>query len=144
MAREIIMGRWLAIDWGEKYIGLAISDPLGIISQGLGVFENRGKKEFLNLIKKILNDYSIKGFVLGLPISLKGEETQRTLQIKKIGLILEKNFSLPVYFVDERFSTIEAEKVLIQGNVRREKRKIIKNQQSAIIILNKFLAQISS
>ncbi|MEN2984339.1 MAG: Holliday junction resolvase RuvX [Dictyoglomaceae bacterium] len=138
------MGRWLAIDWGEKYIGLAISDPLGIISQGLGVFENKGKKEFLNLIKKIINDYSIKGFVLGLPISLKGEETQRTLQIKKIGLILEKNFSLPVYFVDERFSTIEAEKVLIQGNVRRDKRKIIKNQQSAIIILNKFLAQISS
>ncbi|MCX7846188.1 MAG: Holliday junction resolvase RuvX [Dictyoglomaceae bacterium] len=144
MVTAMIMGRWLAIDWGEKYIGLAISDPLGIISQGLGVFENKGKKEFLNLIMKITKDYSIRGFVLGLPISLKGEETQRSLQIKKIGMLLEKNFSLPVHFVDERFSTIEAEKVLIQGNVKRNKRKIIKNQQSAIIILNKFLTKLSS
>ncbi len=144
MDKNIIMGRWLAIDWGEKYIGLAISDPLGVIPQGLGVFANKGKKEFLELIEKIIKDYSIKGFVIGLPISLKGEETQRSTEVKKIGIILEKIFSLPVYFVDERFSTIEAERILIQGDVKRGKRKIIRNQQSAIIILAKFLSQFSS
>ncbi len=144
MDKKIIMGRWLAIDWGEKYIGLAISDPLGIIPQGLGVFENKGRKEFLELIKKIINNYSIRGFVLGLPISLKGKDTQRSLKIKKIGMILERNFSLPVYFIDERFSTAEVERILIQGDVKRDRRKIIKNQQSAIIILNKFLTQLSS
>lgn len=141
---NVIMGRWLAIDWGEKYIGLAISDPLGMIPQGLGVFVNKGKKEFLELIKTIIKDYSIKGFVIGLPLSLKGEETQRSIEVKKIGVILEKFFSLPVYFVDERFSTIEAERILIQGNVKRDKRKILINQQSAIIILDKFLSQFSS
>ncbi len=141
---NVIMGRWLAIDWGEKYIGLAISDPLGMIPQGVGVFVNKGKKEFLELIKTIIKDYSIKGFVIGLPLSLKGEETQRSIEVKKIGVILEKFFSLPVYFVDERFSTIEAERILIQGNVKRDKRKILINQQSAIIILDKFLSQFSS
>lgn len=144
MDKNVIMGRWLAIDWGEKYIGLAISDPLGMIPQGLGVFVNKGKKEFLELIKTIIKNYSIKGFVIGLPLSLKGEETKRSIEVKKIGVILKKFFSLPVYFVDERFSTIEAERILIQGDVKRDKRKILINQQSAIIILDKFLSQFSS
>lgn len=138
------MGRWLAIDWGEKYIGLAISDPLGIIPQGVGVFEYKGKKEFLSLIEKVIKNYMVEGFVIGLPISLKGKETKRSLQVRKIGELLKKNFSLPIHYVDERFTTLEAERILIEGDVRREKRKIIKNQQSAVIILDKFLTQLSS
>ncbi|MGB9857086.1 MAG: Holliday junction resolvase RuvX [Dictyoglomaceae bacterium] len=138
------MGRWLAIDWGEKYIGLAISDPLGIIPQGLGVFEYKSKKEFLSLIEKVIKNYEVKGFVIGLPISLKGRETERSLQVRKIGKLLREKFSLPVYYMDERFTSLEAERILIEGNVRREKRKIIKNQQSAMIILDKFLSQLSS
>jgi len=137
----IKMGRWLAIDWGEKYIGLAISDPLGIVPQGLGVIEYKGKREFLIYMKKLINEYTIKGIVIGLPISLKGKETKRCLEIQKIANLLNQNLSLPVYFVDERFTTLEVERILIEGNVKREKRKIIKNQQSAILILNKFLAR---
>jgi len=135
------MGRWLAIDWGEKYIGFAISDPLGIVPQGLGVIEYKGKREFLIYMKKLINEYTIKGIVIGLPISLKGKETKRCLEIQKIANLLNQNLSLPVYFVDERFTTLEVERILIEGNVKREKRKIIKNQQSAILILNKFLAR---
>ncbi|PMQ01414.1 MAG: Holliday junction resolvase RuvX [Dictyoglomus sp. NZ13-RE01] len=134
------MGRWLAIDWGEKYIGLAISDPLGVIPQGLGVLEINGEKDFLNKIENIINEYEIKGIVLGLPISLKGEENEKTIKIKKLGEKLNKLFSIPVYYVDERFTTMEAEKLLIEGNVRREKRKIVRNKQSAILILDKFLS----
>lgn len=137
------MSRFLSIDWGEKYIGLAISDPLGLIAQGLDVWEKRGDKEFIERLKILIEEYSIAGIVLGYPISLKGHENDKTKRIKEIADMIKNSLNVPVYLVDERFSTMEAEKVLLDANVKRKDRKILKNKQAAVIILQKFLSSYS-
>lgn len=137
------MSRFLSIDWGEKYIGLAISDPLGIIAQGLDVWEKKDDKEFVERLKFLVNEYKVVGIVLGYPISLRGHENEKTKRVREIADLIEKLLNIPVYFVDERFSTIEAEKVLLNADVKRKDRKMLKNKQAAVIILQKFLSSYS-
>jgi len=136
------MSRYLGIDWGEKYIGLAISDPLGVIAQGLDVIEFKNEKSFFEYLKDILQKYDIKGIVIGYPISLRGHENEKTEKIKELSKKIEEKFKIKTYLIDERFTTMEVEKVLIEANVKRKDRKIIKNKQSAIIILQKFLSSL--
>lgn len=134
------MSRFLSIDWGEKYIGLAISDPMGLIAQGLDVWEKKGDKEFIERLKILIKDYNIVGIVLGYPISLRGHENDKTKRIREVADMIKNLLNIPVYLVDERFSTMEAEKVLLEANVKRKDRKMLKNKQAAIIILQKFLS----
>ncbi|HOJ93037.1 MAG TPA: Holliday junction resolvase RuvX [Dictyoglomaceae bacterium] len=137
------MSRFIAIDWGEKYIGLAISDPLGIIAQGLDVWEREDDDIFLKKLSELIEKYDVKGIVIGFPISLKGHENEKTEKVKKIAKKIKDSLKIPVFLEDERFTTIEAEKILIDGNMRRDKRKIIKNKQAAVIILEKFLSSVN-
>ncbi len=137
------MGRLLAIDWGEKYIGLALSDPLKVIAQGLDVWERLEDKDFIERLRNLVKEYNIEGIVFGYPISLKGHENKRTKEIEEVARHIKEELKIPVFFIDERFSTIEAEKILLEANVKRKARKILKNKQAAIIILQKFLASYS-
>ncbi len=135
--------RILAIDWGEKYIGLAISDPLRIIAQGLDVWEIKDEEDFINRLKKLIESYKVNEIVLGYPISLRGHGNEKTKKIQCIAERIKNAVNLPIKFIDERFSTMEAERVLLEGNIKRRDRKLLKNKQAAVIILQKYLDSLS-
>jgi putative Holliday junction resolvase len=126
--------RVLGIDFGEKRIGLAISDGLGITAQPLAVVSN------IQGIKQVLAERDdVHKIVVGLPKNLKGEigpQAQKTLVFVEE---LKKETGLPVLTWDERFSTGQAEKVLIEAGLSRKKRKSVVDKSAAALILQSYL-----
>ena len=134
--------RYLGLDLGTKTIGLAISDKTGLIATSYKVLHHDNKPEdCLEELKTIINDLEVEGLVLGLPKNMNntlGPASERSLQFKEL---LEKNFALPVYLVDERLSTVEAEKILLMGDKSRKKRKKVIDNVASALILDTFLKE---
>src|SRR4051812_46290819 len=102
-------GRLLAIDYGEKRIGLAISDPSGIIASPAGVIVRRpGKRPPIAEIIRRAEALEAKGFVVGLPLDGNGDDTPRSLETRRISAELTKRTGLPSELIDERYSTAAA------------------------------------
>src|SRR5690349_1490513 len=102
-------GRLLAIDYGERRIGLAISDPTRTIASPAGVIVRRaGKRPPIAEIVRRAEEHGACAFVLGLPLDDKGEETPRSSEVRQIGGELARRTGLPVSFVDERYTTAAA------------------------------------
>lgn len=129
--------RIIGIDYGQKRIGLAMSDPLGITSQPLPFLPN-DKQTFTNL-KKLVEENQVQEIVIGLPINMKGLPTEMTKEVEKFSKDLEAYVSVPIILQDERLSTMESEKLLIEANVSRDKRKEVRDSMSASIILQDYL-----
>ncbi len=129
--------RILGIDYGQKRIGLAMSDPLKITSQPMPFLAN-DKNMWANL-KKFIQDNEISEIVIGLPITMKGTNSEMTVEVEKFSKELESIVSIPIILQDERLSTMESEKFLISANVSREKRKLVRDSMAACIILQDFL-----
>ena len=101
--------RVLAIDWGDRRIGLAVSDPTGTIASPAGFISRRaGKRPPLAEIVRRASELEARAFVLGLPLDQQGEDTARALEVRGIAVELEKRTGLPVRLVDERFTTAAA------------------------------------
>ena len=133
-------GKFLAIDYGEKRIGLAISDEMNLIALPLVQFDNKGTKNLLIELTKYIQDDKIQGIVWGIPLSLSGEERSLTEKIRRIALELKEVLKLSVYFVDERFSSREVSRDLIKrADKSRAKRKKILDMLAASKILQTFL-----
>ncbi|MBE3571114.1 MAG: Holliday junction resolvase RuvX [Bacillales bacterium] len=133
--------RTMGLDVGSKTVGVAISDELGWTAQGIEtikVDEEKGDLGFGRL-KELIEDYQVDKIVVGLPknmnntIGPRGEASQR--YAKK----LEKEFSLPVVLWDERLSTMAAERVLLEADVSRKKRKKVIDKMAAVMILQGYL-----
>jgi putative Holliday junction resolvase len=102
-------GRWLAVDWGERRIGLAISDPSGIIASPAGVIERRrGKRPPIAELVRRVTSLEARGIVIGLPLDGEGEETPRSMECRRVALELARRTSLPVALLDERYTTAAA------------------------------------
>ncbi|HET7189071.1 MAG TPA: Holliday junction resolvase RuvX [Gemmatimonadaceae bacterium] len=102
-------GRWLAIDWGERRIGLAISDPTGTIASPAGVIERRiGKRAPVAELVRRSVSLEARGIVMGLPLDGEGEDTVRSLECRRVAAELARRTTLPVALVDERFTTAAA------------------------------------
>lgn len=100
------LGRYLAVDYGEKRVGLAISDPLGIIASPAGFIARRaGKRPPVAEIIRRATALEARGFVLGLPLDQNGDETPWTREVRSVGTELGKRTGLPVRYVDERYTT---------------------------------------
>ena len=131
--------RILGIDHGDKRIGLAVSDPLQITAQPLGVYhvtnEEADKKYFTQLIA----DYKIEKIVLGLPLRMDGTSGTRVEITKTFAKWLEGFLDTPIIFWDERLTTKQAMDVLIQQNVKGKAKKNFKDQISAVIILSGYM-----
>ena len=129
----------MGIDYGDKRIGVALSDLLCIISSPYEVFINKGEEESLKHLDKIIKENDVDEIAMGLPLNMDGSEGERARLHREFGQKLSDFSSVTVHFVDERLTSAEAEEILISSGVRREKRKELIDKLSAQIILQTFI-----
>ncbi|MGN0513738.1 MAG: Holliday junction resolvase RuvX [Lachnospiraceae bacterium] len=134
--------RILGLDYGSKTVGVAVSDPLLVTAQAVEVIERKEENKLRQTyarIEAICLEYEVDKIVLGYPKNLNntvGDRAQRTLEFKEA---LERRTCLPVIMWDERYTTVEAERVLQESGVRRENRKKYIDKIAAVFILQSYL-----
>ena len=133
--------RILAIDLGEKRIGLAISDALGITAQGLPTIQIKNEQEICPKIIEIIKERNVGRVVIGLPKNMNGTLGPQAKKAEKCAQKLRQLSNLPVDFEDERLSTARAEQVLLEADTSRAKRKKVVDKLAAVIILQSYLAR---
>lgn len=132
--------RKIALDIGDVRIGIATSDPMGIIASGYQTYTRTADfDKDLQYIAKLAKDMGCDTFVLGLPINMDGSEGERVLKSRDFGEKLKQYSDLKIVYQDERWSTVSAEKMLIETGMRREKRKTVVDKVAATIILQSYL-----
>ena len=134
--------RIMGLDYGSKTVGVAISDSLLLTAQGIETIERKEENKLrktLARIEALVKEYEVEKIVLGLPLNMNdtiGERAEKTLEFKAM---LERRTGLEVILWDERLTTIEAEQILIESNVRREDRKKYIDKIAAGFILQGYL-----
>jgi putative Holliday junction resolvase len=132
--------RTLGLDVGTHTVGIAVSDPLGMIAQPVETLRRTGRKKDVAHIVAIALDREVGQSVGGLPIRQDGTEGDSAREARRMGAAIEEALeSVPVIYEDERYTTAQAERALISGNVRRKKRKGLIDQVAAVLILQSFL-----
>ena len=132
-------GRIMGLDIGDKTIGVAVSDIMGLTAQGVTTIKRVGKKKDIEEIKKIIAERQVNKIVSGLPKNMNGTVGAQGEKVQKFCELLKAETNLPIEFWDERLSTVAAERSLIEGNVRREDRKKVIDMLAAVIILQGYL-----
>ena len=134
--------RVLGLDYGSKTVGVAVSDPLGLTAQGVETVwrkqENKLRRT-LARIEEIISEYQVTEIVLGYPKNMNntvGERAEKSLEFKEM---LERRTGLEVIMWDERLTTVEANRTLMEASVRRENRKQYLDQVAAVFILQGYL-----
>lgn len=139
------MKRKIGLDVGDKTVGIALSDTLGITAQGLMTLERVGIRKDCGKILDLVKEYDCDTIVIGLNINLDGSDSIQTEKVREFKTMLENKMrstamkGIDVVFQDERFTTVMAERVLIDAGVRREDRKKVIDKQAAVIILQSYL-----
>ena len=129
--------RALAIDPGTKRLGLAVSDELGLTAQGLDTYELAGEDAFIAFLKDLQMRYNIEVIVLGEPRSMSGGEIEGTERSRELARLIERELDMRVILVDERMTSLEAERVLKQAGRIREAGKI--DRLAAVLLLQGYL-----
>lgn len=134
--------RVMGLDYGSKTVGVAISDPLGITAQGIEIIHRKAEnklRQTLARIEELAKEYEVDRLVLGFPKNMNntiGDRAEKSLEFKEM---LERRTGLPVVMWDERLTTVEAERTLIESKVRREDRKKYVDKIAAVFILQGYL-----
>ena len=132
--------RILALDVGDKRIGVAVSDPFGFSGTPIGTFLNN--KDFFKNLEEIIKQYKPVKIVIGLPLTLSGEEGQQAKKTKNFAKKLQKYFpEIPIEFEDERFTTDIAEERLSAVLKSKKKKKQKLDSISAVVILESYLSK---
>ena len=131
--------RKMGVDYGDKRIGIALSDALCIISSPYEVYQNVGEEDALNHLNQLIKEYDVDAVAMGLPLNMDGTEGERAIIHRQFGEKLEKLSNVKVHFIDERLTSAEAEDILISSGVRREKRKELIDKIAAQIILQNYI-----
>ncbi|HHT9130173.1 MAG TPA: Holliday junction resolvase RuvX [Candidatus Brocadiaceae bacterium] len=134
--------RIIGIDYGEKRIGIAISDPLGITAQGLPTIERTNIQEDLQKILNIIREKEVGEIVVGLPKHMNNSLGEKAQEVLAFVDLLKKHSNLPVSTIDERLSTVRAQRALLEGNLSRKKRKDRVDMIAAQLILQDYLDRI--
>ncbi len=133
------MDRVLGLDVGDKTIGVAVSDGLGITAQGVTTIRRQSFDKDFAALEKIIEEYEAARIVIGLPKMMDGTEAVQSGKVREFAAKIEKRFELPITFVDERLSTALVQKMMIEGGVRREKRREVVDMLAAQIILQSYI-----
>ena len=134
--------RVLGIDYGERRVGLALSDPTGTIASPLPTLTRRARKRPpLSALEELARDHDVGAVVLGLPLTLAGHESDWTREIRDVGDALAKRLGVPVHYVDERLTSVMAERAVRSlGLPKREREKKARiDAAAAILILQRWL-----
>lgn len=131
--------RILGLDIGEKRIGIALSDPLGWIAQSLKTLERKSIKNDVEEIIKIINDYQVEKVVVGLPKNMNGTLGESGQKVVNFCEKLLDKINIELIYEDERLTTMAAEKVLIDADLSRKKRKGVIDSLAATFILQTYL-----
>ncbi|MFN4218539.1 MAG: Holliday junction resolvase RuvX [Candidatus Bipolaricaulia bacterium] len=134
------MARILGIDFGAKRLGLAISDESYTLASPLAVYERTDQEHDLKFLSNLISQYQITEIVLGLPLNMDGSLSKKAQQVLEFKRLLEEHLKLPVVTFDERLTTAEAERVLLQANMSRRKRKQRRDALAAVLILQGYLS----
>lgn len=134
------MKRILAIDFGEKRVGFAISDALRLTAQPLCVYKRTTLEKDIEYIKTLIEDYNVDKVVFGLPLNLNGTESKISELCREFANIVHEETDIKVEFYDERMTTSVVERMLIEdADLSRAKRKKIKDTLTATLILQGYL-----
>ena len=131
--------RKLGLDFGDKKIGVAVSDALGITAQGKGYISRTDLKKDLEIIKDYIEKYSVDEVIVGMPRNMDGSYGLRAKKTQEFINFLKNNLEIPIKTWDERLSSKEAERVLIKADMSRKKRKEVIDQMAASLILDSYL-----
>jgi putative Holliday junction resolvase len=134
-----IVARILAVDYGEKRIGLAVSDELGITASPLMTLARRSDDETVRQIAQLASKLRVTQIVVGLPRRTDAQEGEMERKVKAFAEKLRQAVSVPVVLFDERFTTRIAEQVLLEADLSRRKRKQVRDRLAAVILLQSFL-----
>lgn len=135
----------IGLDVGDKTVGIAVSDALGITAQGLMTLERVGIRKDTGKILDLVKEYQCDTIVIGLPKKLDGTDSIQTEKVYEFRTMLENKMrstgikNVKVVWQDERLTTVMAERVLIEADVSRKKRKAVIDKQAAVIILQSYL-----
>jgi putative holliday junction resolvase len=132
-------GRILAIDYGSRRMGLAVSDPLGITAQGLETLERKNKRSDFARLERAIRLHAVKEIVVGYPLRMSGEEGTQSQKATAFAEELRKRFDLPVHLWDERLTSAEANRVLRESELSIKKRAQAVDRMAAVLILQSFL-----
>lgn len=134
--------RVLGLDIGDKTIGVAVSDPLGLTAQGITTIRRIGKEKDLEELKKICEQYDVETIVLGFPKNMNGTIGPTAEKVLNFSKLLEERFKLPIKLWDERLTTVAATRVMLEADMSRNKRKKIIDKVAATYILQGYLDSI--
>lgn len=130
--------RALGLDYGERRIGVAVTDRAGITAQPHSVID-RLEADPAQVIAELAAELEVGLLVVGLPVQLSGEEGPSAEAARSFGAELEETTSLPVTFFNEQFSSVVAERALLEGDVKRTRRKGVRDKVAAVLILQGYL-----
>ena len=131
--------RLMGLDIGDATIGIAVSDLLGLTAQGITTVRRHGIEKDLIAMAELVKEYEVEAFVAGMPFNMNGSRGPSVDKIEALCEIFKEEFGLPVFFQDERLSTVSAHRMLIQGDVNRKKRKQVVDKVAAVFILQTYL-----
>jgi len=135
--------RIMGLDVGSKTIGVAISDPFGWTAQGVETIARTSLKMDFQRLKILCTDYKVDWIVVGFPKNMDGSLGVRAMEVQGLARQVEKELGLPVVLWDERLSTVAAQRVLLEGDISRKKRRRVIDKMAAMIILQSYLDSLS-
>jgi putative holliday junction resolvase len=131
--------RIMAIDFGARKIGLAVSDELGLTAQGLDTYYRSNKKADFDHLRRVIRQYGITEIVMGLPLRMSGVEGIQAEKVQVFAEELRRRFKLPVQLFDERLTSVEANRVLRETDMSIRRRAEVVDQLAAVLILQSFM-----
>lgn len=142
--------RKLGLDVGDKTVGVAVSDELDITAQGVTTIDRVGIRKDAGKVMDYVREYDCDTVVMGLPINLDGSDSVQTEKVREFRTMLENKMrssgmaDVKVEWQDERFTTVIAERVLMEANMKRKSRKEVVDKQAAIIILQSYMDRVKN
>ena len=131
--------RIMALDVGSKRIGVALSDPLKITAQGLQTFQRTTLEEDVKGLWKLIDEHEVSQLVVGLPKNMDGTIGFKAEEVQQFIADLTAERKIEIIWIDERLTTVSAERVLLEADVSRAKRKKVIDKMAAVVILQSYL-----
>ena len=134
--------RIMALDFGSKTCGVAVTDALGITAQGVEIIKRKSPnklRQTLARIEELVNKYNVEKIVLGLPLNIDGSSGDRVEKTKEFSEKLSNRVNIPIEFEDERLTTVEAYEIMDELNIKKEDRDEYVDMIAAVVILEQYM-----